>query len=49
MPATFCKFGVMWPQAFQSALAVLSVVSLDIGVLTSMLCLVSECIRISCL
>ena len=34
------QFGVIWPEAFQRALAALSLLSLDLGVLGSMLCLV---------
>eukprot|EP00935_MAST-01C_sp_MAST-1C-sp1_P001179 g1179.t1 len=34
------QFGVTWPPAFQRALAALSVLSLDIGTLTSLLCIV---------
>jgi hypothetical protein len=35
------QFGVVWPQSFKSALAALSLLSLDFGVLTSMMCAVS--------
>mgnify|MGYP007045452703 CR=1 FL=1 len=34
------QFGVTWPPAFQRALAALSVLSLDFGILTSLLCVV---------
>ena len=34
------QFGVMWPRSFKSALAALSLLSLDFGVLTSMMCAV---------
>ncbi len=34
------QFGVTWPAAFQRALAALSILSLDFGVLTSLLCIV---------
>jgi hypothetical protein len=34
------QFGIIWPVQFQRALAALSVLSLDIGMLTSMLCAV---------
>jgi hypothetical protein len=34
------QFGVTWPAAFQRALAALSVLSLDFGILTSLLCVV---------
>eukprot|EP00935_MAST-01C_sp_MAST-1C-sp1_P002626 g2626.t1 len=35
------QFGVTWPPAFQQALAALSVLSLDFGILTSLLCMVN--------
>jgi hypothetical protein len=34
------QFGVVWPRSFKSALAALSLLSLDFGVLTSMMCAV---------
>ena len=35
------QFGIAWPPAFQRALAALAVVSLDLGILTSLLCIVN--------
>ena len=35
------QFGVTWPATFQRALAALSVLSLDFGILTSLLCIMS--------
>jgi hypothetical protein len=34
------QFGVAWPAVFQQALAALAIISFDIGIFTSMMCIV---------
>ena len=34
------QFGVVWPAVFQQALATLAVISFDVGIFTSMMCIV---------